>query len=65
MAQTEEHRYLHGPDTPPEPPLNCERCDYDRHECPGCGEWLYHGTEVCGPCRREHAPTDTTQENQK
>jgi hypothetical protein len=35
-------------------PSECPRCNYDRHNCPGCGEWLYHGTEVCGPCRKEH-----------
>lgn len=21
---------------------HCERCNYDRHECPGCGESLSH-----------------------
>jgi hypothetical protein len=25
----------------------CDRCNYDRHNCPGCGENLPHGTEVC------------------
>jgi len=29
----------------------CERCNYDNHVCPGCGEPLPHGTEICPPCR--------------
>lgn len=32
---------------------NCERCNYDTHRCPGCGEPLPHGTEVCGSCTLE------------
>lgn len=28
----------------------CERCNYDTHICPGCGEPLPHGVEVCPPC---------------
>jgi hypothetical protein len=31
---------------------DCRECNYDRHRCPGCGEPLPHGTEVCNvaPC---------------
>jgi len=25
----------------------CDRCNYDVHTCPGCGEPLPHGMEVC------------------
>lgn len=31
----------------------CQRCNYDRHLCPGCGEPLPHGIEVCGQCQGE------------
>ena len=55
--QTAEHRDLHGPYHPSEY-MTCPRCNYVRHSCPGCGEYLYHGTEVCGPCSREHGIKD-------
>lgn len=58
-SRTPEHRDLHGPFHPGLE--GCQRCEADRHLCPGCGEWLYHGTNSCGPCRREHAPTDTKE----
>lgn len=38
------------PDGPPVRDPGCERCDYDTHRCPGCGEPLPHGTEVCRSC---------------
>lgn len=28
----------------------CERCDYDTHRCPGCGEPLPHGAQACAAC---------------
>lgn len=33
-------------------PLN-PLCDLDTHVCPGCGEPLPHGVEVCPPCLEE------------
>lgn len=47
---TEEE--IHGPDQGSFP-NTCDRCNYDSHTCPGCGEWLHHGTVVCGRCKRE------------
>lgn len=41
---------VHGPETERDWE-NCSDCNYDRHACPGCGEWLYHGTGVCGVCK--------------
>jgi hypothetical protein len=36
----------------------CDRCNYDRHICPGCGDNLRHGEEACTDCvarvRREN-----------
>ncbi len=29
---------------------NCDRCNYDTHRCPGCGEPLVHGVESCNDC---------------
>lgn len=40
----------------PGDPDYCPRCDHDTHTCPGCGEPLKHGTEVCPPCLKEAAP---------
>lgn len=31
----------------------CERCNYDRHICPGCGDNLPHGIKVCAVCEEE------------
>jgi len=33
----------------------CNDCNYDTHRCPGCGEPLAHGVEVCDACALEHA----------
>ncbi|AYQ99985.1 hypothetical protein PBI_NEBKISS_44 [Mycobacterium phage Nebkiss] len=41
---------LHGPKTARDP--RCEHCRYGTHICHGCGEWLYHGTQVCGQCQQ-------------
>ena len=30
---------------------DCDRCNYDLHVCPGCGENLPHGIDVCDVCR--------------
>lgn len=30
---------------------DCDRCNYDLHTCPGCGENLPHGIDVCDVCR--------------
>ena len=32
------------------PDLDCDRCNYDTHACPGCGASLRHGTEACADC---------------
>lgn len=42
---------IHGIPAPEEP--GCPHCNYDTHRCHGCGEWLYHGTEVCPRCLQE------------
>lgn len=47
-----EREYLHGPDLG-HFPETCDRCNFDTHTCPGCGEWLNHGTLVCGRCSDE------------
>lgn len=31
----------------------CQKCDYDLHRCPGCGEPLNHGEFQCDKCRDE------------
>lgn len=28
----------------------CDRCNYARHICPGCGTDLHHGLDVCPAC---------------
>lgn len=28
----------------------CARCNYDRHQCPGCGEPIPHGYSSCPEC---------------
>ena len=28
----------------------CDRCNYARHLCPGCGTDLHHGLDVCSAC---------------
>ena len=43
---------VHGPETP-SVPLECWRCNYAKRTCPGCGEWLYHGTDCCLRCAQE------------
>lgn len=50
--QSEWHIYVHGVKTPGQY-ATCEDCNYDKHTCPGCGEWLYHGKGACGPCEEE------------
>ena len=42
---------IHGVPVPNDP--NCPYCDRDIHRCPGCGEWLYHGTTCCPQCIQE------------
>lgn len=32
---------------------DCERCNYDTHTCPGCGDNLRHGVEVCVDCETD------------
>lgn len=34
----------------PECPQYCSRCNYQQHICPGCGDPLRHGTDVCTDC---------------
>jgi hypothetical protein len=43
---------VHGPETEWDYE-NCWRCNYDAHLCPGCGEWLHHGTDCCLRCVQE------------
>jgi len=39
------------------PHLQCERCDHDRHRCPGCGDGLPHrGPGVCADCADVDGP---------
>lgn len=35
----------------------CDRCNYDRHLCGGCGASLRHGEYTCKECEAELAPT--------
>ena len=42
---------VHGPKTDMDP--QCRACDLDMHRCPGCGDWLYHGTTCCLQCEKE------------
>ena len=42
---------VHG--EPTERVDDCPECNYDRHWCPGCGDWLYHGTTCCLQCEQE------------
>lgn len=57
----------HGSDTPapaftrPDPEPYCSRCDTDTHVCPGCGEPLTHGTEVCAECQVAHEGDSESQ----
>jgi hypothetical protein len=44
------HAAEHGDYGPEDVRQPCDRCNYDTHRCPGCGEPLPHGTEVCGGC---------------
>lgn len=32
----------------------CAYCNYNRHVCPGCGEWLSHEVDVCDQCIKDH-----------
>lgn len=36
----------------------CYRCNYDMHDCPGCGEPLPHGVKVCGMCNSDYMYLD-------
>jgi len=36
--------------TPPADPAACDRCNYDRHDCPGCGIPVPHGKDCCRRC---------------
>jgi hypothetical protein len=31
----------------------CPECNVDRHTCPGCGDWVYHGTVCCLQCKQD------------
>lgn len=33
---------------------HCGRCNYDRHQCPGCGTALPHDVGVCAECQEEN-----------
>ena len=56
MAQHAAEHGDYGPETviPPSAAnardLSCDRCNYDRHRCKGCGEPLPHGREICPGC---------------
>jgi hypothetical protein len=30
--------------------VDCDRCNYDLHRCPGCGIDVPHGTYACAEC---------------
>jgi hypothetical protein len=30
----------------------CDKCNYDRHTCPGCGTNISHGDGCCAECER-------------
>lgn len=32
----------------------CQKCNSNSHNCPGCGDDLEHGQEVCRACQIEH-----------
>jgi hypothetical protein len=54
-------------DEPPAPPsADCVRCAVARHQCPGCGTDVPHGTVACEPCsdesQREPDPNDYSAE---
>lgn len=36
--------------TPPDDVTRCDRCNHDRHQCPGCGVPTVHGKDVCRRC---------------
>jgi hypothetical protein len=36
--------------TEPEDVETCDRCNYDRHNCPGCGITVPHGKDACRAC---------------
>lgn len=36
--------------TPAAPDWACDRCNYDRHNCPGCGIEVEHGEVACNEC---------------
>ena len=69
-----EHRYDDGAggiwthpgtaDTCPRPECqrhsDCDRCNYDRHQCPGCGVPLSHFVGACSECMAEHGPWAAT-----
>ena len=52
LTDDQVHTWTHGPKTEQQWET-CNDCNYDTHMCPGCGEWLYHGTTSCGPCDQE------------
>lgn len=54
LTSEQTRDWVHGPYTEKQWG-DCNFCNYDTHACPGCGEWLYHGTKVCGPCELESA----------
>jgi len=35
----------------------CQKCDYDLHTCPGCGEPVRHGRVACNDCDNEAGGT--------
>lgn len=41
---------------------NCDRCNTDRHTCPGCGESLNHWRAVCDKCRERADAEDDAQQ---
>lgn len=47
-----------GLGTPPEFDPGCDRCNYDRHRCPGCGTPVRHGTVVCVECNADESTVD-------
>ena len=44
--------------TPPADVIECDGCNYDRHNCPGCGIGVAHGKDACPACELRLLLTD-------
>lgn len=62
--QSEWHIHVHGVAVESQW-QTCGTCDIDDHTCPGCGQWLYHGKGVCGPCAEDLEQEAQEQQQQQ